>query len=327
LVDLRKEKVVKWKSSGIINKENLMGDPLGYSPVNLGKNTELLDIVKDYGSFRVTQYNKDEMLKHHNADKNEYLISNSVLNSDVIINLPKLKSHRKAGMTCALKNMIGINGSKDWLPHHRLGSVEEGGDEYLHKSKRKRMLTRLKEKRDVTTNKFQLTLLRIPQFLITATRLIYPHKDPYFEGSWYGNDTVPRTITDINKILFYADSKGEMRNKPQRKMFIIVDAIIAGEKEGPMEPSPKKCGTLLGSQDPVAMDLACSRIMGFDYNKIPTFKYALNSKKHKITDIDPEEIEIVSAGCERFKDIYKVYGCDFIPTSGWKEHIEYERMG
>ena len=31
--------------------------------------------------------------------------------------LPKLKTHKKAGITCALKNLIGINGNKEYLPH------------------------------------------------------------------------------------------------------------------------------------------------------------------------------------------------------------------
>jgi len=35
-----------------------------------------------------------------------------------------LKLHRKAGITCALKNLIGINGNKEYLPHHRLGGSQ-----------------------------------------------------------------------------------------------------------------------------------------------------------------------------------------------------------
>ena len=34
---------------------------------------------------------------------NEYCISNTILDADVIINIPKLKTHKKAGITVCLK--------------------------------------------------------------------------------------------------------------------------------------------------------------------------------------------------------------------------------
>jgi hypothetical protein len=119
------------------------------------------------------------------------VIANSCLQADVIINLPKLKTHRKAGMTGALKNMVGIIGSKDCLPHHRVGSQNEGGDEYLHKDTRKRIATYLSEAID-TTDKHWLACLQSTARLLThATKYVLPHRDDYYEGSWYGNDTIP----------------------------------------------------------------------------------------------------------------------------------------
>ena len=169
-------------------------------------------------------------------------------------------------------------------------------------------------------------MLKTIHYTINATKLIFPYKDQYFEGSWYGNDTIPRTITDLNKIVLYADKKGRLKDKIQRKMFIIVDGIIAGEKEGPVEPSPKKCGLLVAGYNSVAVDLVCSRIMGFDYEKIPTFKYALNVKKYRIFDGSLNDIEILSAKCKSFTDVYDVFNCAFIPASGWREHIEYGKL-
>ena len=74
-----------------------------------------------------------------------YLLPASILKADVFINLPKLKTHRKAGITGAMKNLVGINGSKDWLPHHTAGPREDGGDEYLHRSARKRLVSYLRD--------------------------------------------------------------------------------------------------------------------------------------------------------------------------------------
>ena len=73
--------------------------------------------------FRVTMYNPDLMRQTHGRGRHQYLIAREVIEADVVINVPKLKTHRKAGITGALKNLVGINGNKDYLPHHRLGGV------------------------------------------------------------------------------------------------------------------------------------------------------------------------------------------------------------
>src|SRR4029450_3442025 len=51
------------------------------------------------------------------------------MDADVLINLPKFKTHKKVGITCALKNLVGINANKNWLPHHTEGTPDLGGDQ------------------------------------------------------------------------------------------------------------------------------------------------------------------------------------------------------
>ena len=87
-----------------------------------------------YDNMRITNYDPAYLKQHHNADKHEYFINSDVLNADVVINMPKPKTHRKAGVTISMKNLVGINCRKEYLPHHTNGSKEEGGDEYLHRS-------------------------------------------------------------------------------------------------------------------------------------------------------------------------------------------------
>lgn len=74
------------------------------------------------------------MRRHHAEARHEYLLANSVLDADLVINVPKLKTHIKAGVTAALKNLIGINGHKEYLPHHTNGCPASGGDQYPHRS-------------------------------------------------------------------------------------------------------------------------------------------------------------------------------------------------
>ena len=320
LVDFRKYAGYPQKS-GAIERIELPGDPEGYTLVNLGEFSEFSGMNNDWKKFRVTNYDSDVMQKYHNVDSHSYLVANSILHADVIINLPKLKTHRKAGMTGALKNMVGIIGSKDCLPHHRIGSQEEGGDEYLHRDIRKRMATRLHEIQDRTKHPVVGMLGKLGHFLIYGTQRIAPSPDAYAEGSWYGNDTIPRTIVDLNKIIFFADKRGILQENPQRKALTVVDAIIAGEKEGPLEPSPKPIGTLVAGENPVGVDLTCSQIMGFDHHKIPTLKCASGLKlinSEQATD----EIQILADEIVKLDDVFTRYGHHFNPTSGWKGHIE-----
>jgi uncharacterized protein (DUF362 family) len=72
------------------------------------------------------EYETSELRSHHHDDIHEYLISRTVIEADCVINLPKLKTHKKTGITVSMKNLVGINGNKNWLPHHREGTPAQG---------------------------------------------------------------------------------------------------------------------------------------------------------------------------------------------------------
>jgi len=110
LIDFRKERAIIDSSGRIKGIKKLNGDTRGYTVVDLGEDSLLYNIIDDYKKFRVTNYNPNLMKEHHNPEKNEYLIPNTILEADVIINLPKPKTHRKAGITGSMKNLVGING-------------------------------------------------------------------------------------------------------------------------------------------------------------------------------------------------------------------------
>ena len=323
IIDLRAEQ--GQTRLGRLLVKPLKGDPLGYSVVDLKNNSELTDIKGDIKKFRVNNYDIRYMREHHDSSKNEYCIANSILNADVIINLPKLKTHNRTGITCSLKNFVGINGYKSWLPHHRAGSREDGGDEYEHRDVRKDMIIRIYDRISSTKRKYEIPPLWGCILLLNISKMVIPYKDDFFDGSWHGNDTIPRTISDLNKIVRYADKAGTLRDTPQRKMFILVDGIIAGEKEGPQSPSEKKCGILVAGYNPVEVDIVCSRIMGFDYRKMVMFRHAMGRKRYTLFEGNPRDIEIAADNCRSLDDIYDAFGCDFMPPLGWRGHIEYVR--
>jgi uncharacterized protein (DUF362 family) len=321
LVDLRASEFEP-PSRGGYKARRLPGDERGYTLIDLKDASEHSDSIGGCETLRVTNYQKEAMLKHHNKDKHEYEIPNTVLEADVIINLPKLKTHRLAGMTCSLKNSIGACGSKAQLPHYRVGSSEESGDEYPSESTRKRVMSRLSEELNNSRGMVSLTFLGVLMLLVQGTMRLHPFSDPSFFGHWYGNDTIPRTIVDVNKLLFYADKSGVLQNHVQRKMLTLVDGVVAGQAEGPLSPQRADCGIVVGGCNPVAVDLVCSKIIGFDYEKIPTLTRALNSKKYQLFGGELRELVIESESTNCIDDIHTQFCNKLKPPASWKGHIE-----
>ena len=98
-----------------------------YVLVDLGSDSLLEPISRDWKKFRVTVYDPRKMWPHHRPGRHRYLIAKEILEADLIVNVPKLKAHKKAGITCCLKNLIGINGNKEYLPPHRKGGGGQPG--------------------------------------------------------------------------------------------------------------------------------------------------------------------------------------------------------
>lgn len=331
LIDFRTERLeLKERSSGLILERRpikLNGDTNGYKEINLKSRSRLYPIREDYLKYRVTDYNPTKMKNTHNLEDNKYLIPNSVLMADIVIHVPKMKTHRKAGITGCLKNNVGINGHKDWLPHHRIGSNKDGGDEYQNPNYFKRLVTKINEFED----KYQNSKLIQKSFWLTSFFKTVAEKfskikkgDSYSEGSWYGNNTLWRTILDLNKILLYTDKNGDIKEDPQRKRLYVVDGIFAGDEEGPLEPHTRKEGLILFGQDPAVVDLVIAELMGFDYEKIPSIKNSFEEIDLKITNEKPENITFLSNKMEwnnKLIDNLDLY-LNFKPTKGWKNHIE-----
>ncbi len=329
IIDFRNEKAIMDKEGRIIGVEELKGDPRGYTAVDLKRDSMLFETSKDYDKFRVTNYDSTKMKEHHNEEIHEYLIPNTVLKANVVINLPKPKTHRKAGITASMKNLVGINGSKDWLPHHKTGSVEENGDEYLYKNLFKRTNVYLQEKIDKLSMKNVISVakfFRLIQKFNSVFRKTFV-KDEYLEGSWWGNDTIWRTVSDLNRLLIYADSQGQLQDTIQRNCISILDMIISGEKEGPLKPTPKKAGILVAGTNSLAIDTVVSRVMGMDYTKIPNIIKAYDITKYPLSNFKPEDIIVHSNNAEWNGPISRIdyeNSLKFQPTSGWSKHIELE---
>ena len=278
--------------------------------VDLKSNSEFEEVDDYADKYAITNYNLKYMHQHHQRGKHEYLIADEVLNADVIINLPKPKAHRKAGMTACMKNFIGINSKKEYIPHHRNGSVISGGDEYPEKSLIKSFKSSIKNY-FYTGNKILFAITKVLDLILKKI-----NKARYEEGSWYGNDTIWRSILDINKIVLYSDKDGVLRNKIQRIVFNFADMIISGDKEGPLLPSNKDVGILVASFNSLNMDNSICQIMGFEPKKIKYIENGYNLKKYSISNSNN-----YTNLCKGKKINIKKYNKHFVATDGWVDYL------
>jgi uncharacterized protein (DUF362 family) len=117
-------------------------------------------------------------------------IPQSILGADLVVSMPKVKTHHWAGVTLSMKNMFGT------IP----GSVYGWPKNILH---------------------------------------------------WKG---IGRSILDINSTI--------------TPHFVIADGIVAMEGNGPLQGTARDLGRIVMSDDPVAADFTCARLMGFDPYRI-----------------------------------------------------------
>jgi uncharacterized protein (DUF362 family) len=306
---------------------------IDYQEIDLKQQSLLIPLMQGSYEFGVAQYPKRRMRKAHTPDTNQYLFPKDFIYADVVINLPKMKSHMKAGITCALKNFVGINGHKDYLPHFRFGSPKNFGDEYpdgdwlwdlmwffIHREWEL-------DKGNLKT--FLRFLSQICGFAIHKISGI-PKRDigSLGGGSWYGNDTLWRTVLDINRAFFYFDRKNQcITNELSHdvRYLVILDGLVAGQKESPLAPTPLANGVMIAAFNPLAMDAVATAMMGFDIKKLKQINEGFGLKSLPLANFSLEDIKIFSnIDIKSVKDIYqkKAY-VPFEPSKGFKSHIEY----
>jgi uncharacterized protein (DUF362 family) len=325
-IDLRTHRGVRTYLYGKWGRVPVMQDPRGYQFVDLGDKSCFHGI--DPKRLRIAIASHKNMLRHHSEGLHEYQFPKSFLASDVVISIPKLKTHRRTAVTLALKNFMGLPSFKDSLPHFITGAPEEGGDQYIHPSKRKDIVTWLHD--EIQTNPYvpvKFVLAVVKKLLWNSYKLV-PFKDDVYEAMWHGNDTLWRTLFDLNRIAAYADKEGKMQTTPQRQILYLIDGVIAGEKNGPLSPDPVKAGVMLASMNPFAIDAVGATLMGFDYNRIPLISKGFDQTCHSycLFQGNADDIRVVQNSSEMsLKDYRQIEHLHFVPHPGWKGHVELDQ--
>ena len=324
VIDLRPEYARK-VDGVIVAHRQLPGDPAGYAVINLGRASEFFQITHMNPRLYGSEYDVNEVTLHHHDDTQEYLISKTILAADVFINLPKMKTHKKVGVTLSLKNLVGINGNKNWLPHHREGVPTTGGDQYAESG----LSERLEHVLLATFKRHFPKLGPLRRHLAGPVKRIGravfgdTTTDRIRSGNWYGNDTTWRMVLDLNRALRFGDGEGVLHDKPQRRYFSVVDGVVAGEGNGPMGSDPRPAGLIVAGFDPLAVDLVCTRIMGFDYRLIRVLSNALNDHPYPLNVVPLAAIRCNSNAVEYHRLLSQIEGpcLAFRPHFGWIGHL------
>ena len=326
VLDLRREQVL-FEDGIITSRQALPGDPLGYRAVDLAEKSFFTDSGLDPNRFRGADYDPGPTSEHHSNGRNAYLLSETVLSADLIINLPKLKTHKKTGVTLALKNMVGINGDKNWLPHHSAGAVDQGGDEFPGRARVDRIRSWLVESsRGLLKTGKATGLARLYRRFETSVR----GDDFIRSGNWHGNRTTWRMCADLNRCVYFSDQQSlhPEAAQTQRCVLTILDGLVAGEGNGPLAPRDVPLGVVLASLDPIALDLAAIRLMNFDPERIPKVREFMRASFLRVSRVrNPSDVEIgepkeQEGSCEVYALEALSSEMTFVPHPGWVGHIE-----
>jgi uncharacterized protein (DUF362 family) len=328
--DLRKDVFQHQAGNFLTPAQTEHGDPGGYCEVELGQTSHLEPISDQAGRFGVNDYSAAVTRSNHRAGSHRYLVGRSILEADLFINLPKWKCHSKSGLTGALKNLVGINGDKACLPHFRRGAPRWGGDEYGDEGRwlywAQTTLRAIVQKR----SRLAYRLLKpgwefLKRWRGLETRLADPAIQPkrFYAagGAWPGNQTLWRTIYDLNRVIQCADARGRLQPAPGRRCFSIMDGLISGEGNGPLQPLPRQTDCLFFGEDPFAMDTALAWFMGFDPAKIPILSQRASYQGPFWGDFDLNQLVVEIEG-QPIRLVESPINHHFVPPPNWRNHIE-----
>jgi uncharacterized protein (DUF362 family) len=297
-------------------------DAIGVDLGSEGCLNERAQTNQGWRRFASMYCDEEQMARFHGPGMDKIFVARCVADSDVIISLPKMKTHKIAGVTGALKNFVGVTAHRKSLPHYSKGAVQSGGDEYPTPSLLKRLAAKSVKMRARLNNRLSARMQNLCEracFKILGWKGV----NLYRYGWWYGNDTLWRTVLDINRIALYVSAVGKMANVMQRRHFALVDGIVCGEGEGPLAPERKDAGLIIAGANIVAVDAVMCSLMGFDYMKIPLIHNAFKIQSYPLFGFQMGDIEVVSN-----KDDWsgapatEITAARFKPAPGWAGHIE-----
>jgi uncharacterized protein (DUF362 family) len=264
--------------------------------VDLGKDSLLEELytstkVPKFGS---SDYNPQLINRYHDQGKHVYVLNNKIFEADIIVDVPKLKTHEKVGTTLGIKGCVGSIARKHCLAHFREGSPCEGGDEYQNGQFMNCLESKLGEFINTKTHSTFSNRLRMILFFLRKFILHVIGRN--IGGGWIGNDTTWRMSMDIARILKHSDKIGVLCDNERRKIIGFIDGIIGGEGKGPLAPTPKPYGYLSYSDDIASGDYVAACFMGLNPEDFPIIQRAFSLPTYSLTNIKVANIQAIVNG-------------------------------
>jgi uncharacterized protein (DUF362 family) len=290
--------------------------------VDLGKSS-LLDEFYRAGSavaFRVSDYDHRDIAEYHDRGRHIYAVNRRVLEANTIISVPKLKTHEKVGITCALKGTVGSIARKECLAHHRKGGPRQHGDEYPRNSPLHDLASAFAERVTRLDSTVASNVARVASKGLY--RLLRLGPAGIMAGAWRGNDTAWRMALDIARVLRFARPDGTLADVEQRRHIVLIDGVIGGEAEGPVYPRGVNAGVVIFGSDPLWADVAAARVMQFAPESIPLLSSSVPMGKYPLTNTAIDDVEFVIDGRPaNVSALSSVLDRGFVPPKGWGEHV------
>jgi hypothetical protein len=141
------------------------------------------------------------------------------------------------------------------------------------------------------------------------------------QGMYLDNDTIWRSMADLNRILLYADAEGVLHPERQRRYLAIVDGIVAAE-ESQYHPRPYPLSTVVVGSDPVTVDAVTARCMGFDSRRLKSVTKAAARADFSLGPAHPSQVKVLVSGGQGLSALYRRALTPELHVFSWQGHLE-----
>jgi hypothetical protein len=140
-------------------------------------------------------------------------------------------------------------------------------------------------------------------------------------GKYLDNDTIWRSMADLNRILLYADAQGKLQATRQRRYLTIVDGIVAAE-ESQYTPHPRPLGTVVIGAEPVTCDAVTARVMGFDPRKLRSVVNPQQIATHPLGPWQAAAVRVVTSWAGGLNAVYRAALTPELHVYSWQGQVE-----
>ena len=118
-----------------------------------------------------------------------------------------------------------------------------------------------------------------------------------------------------------------MHDVPQRKIFSLTDAIIAGDRNGPLAPEPVPLGVVTFASNSAHADAVHLALMGFDRQHVPLVREAFRDMRWRLADGSSATPVRVAGRTLGLSELAASVGTEFRPPDGWVGRVRGAECG